>query len=152
MSGTISGINSNGSMRIHTRANQARTSANDTFQQQFKKGLGQGIGLTNSALRQVAQPIPGSAALSASLNDAARSLNGPSSLGGLSSGGGSGGISSTSALDGDMGSLQDEMLRNNQDMLEQQVRVSKITTEYSTRSYILKAMFDALKTIGSNIR
>lgn len=142
---SISSFGQNGSLRIHSRANQPRTSSNKSFQEQFRSGLGSGINLTNSALRQVAKPIPGSAALSASLSDAARSLAGPSSVDGASN-------ISVNASEGDMGSLQSEMLRNNQDMLEQQVQVSRITTEYSTRSYILKAMFDALKTIGSNIR
>lgn len=145
MSTINNGFNSNGSLRINTRATQPKTSSNRTFQEQFRSGLKSGIDLTNSALRQVAKPIPGSAALSSTLSDAARSLSGGSKLDNTSS-------LSANPIDGDMGSLQDEMLRNNQDMLEQQMRVSQITTSYSTRSYILKAMFDTLKSIGSNIR
>jgi hypothetical protein len=144
---SINSIGSNGSLRIHTRASQPRSSSNETFQEQFRSGIKNGIDLTNSALRQVAKPIPGSAALSASLSDAARNLGGASKLDTSISAN-----SASSTLDGDPASLQDEMLRNNQDMLEQQMRVSQITTSFSTRSYILKAMFDALKTIGSNIR
>lgn len=149
MANLINGISKSGSLRVHTRATQPRSSSNQTFQEQFRSGLKSGIDLTNSALRQVGKPIPGSAALSATLSDAARSLSSGSRLDGSL---GATNVSTSTATDGDMGSLQDEMLRNNQDMLEQQMRVSQITTSYSTRSYILKAMFDALKTIGSNIR
>ena len=145
---TINAIGSSGSLRIHTRASERRTSSNKTFQEQFRSGIGGGLDVVNSALRHVAKPIPGSAALSASLSDAARNLSGASRLDGGDVSASLGGTS----LDADPASLQDEMLRTNQDMLEKQMRVSQITTTYSTRSYILKAMFDALKTIGSNIR
>jgi hypothetical protein len=144
MSARISPTNSNGSLRLNTRASQMRTSSNQTFQEQFRMGLKNGIDLTNSALRQVAKPIPGSAALSNALSDASRNLSIASRLDAAPS--------ATSPLDGGINSLQDDMIKNNQDMLEKQMQVSQITTSYSTRSYILKAMFDALKTIGSNIR
>lgn len=146
MTNLINGISTNGSMRINTRASQPRTSSNKTFQEQFRSGLKNGIELSNNTLKAVGRPIPGSAALSATLSDAARSLAGASKLDGIST------DLANASVDGDINSLQDEMLRNNQDMLEQQLRVSQITTNYSTRSYIMKAMFDALKTIGSNIR
>ena len=142
---SFNSIGTNGSLRIHTRANQLRTSSNHTFHEKIRHGVGSGINFANSALQRVGARVPGTPALSATLSDAARSLSGPSSVDGISSG-----VNATS--DGDMGTLQSEMLRNNQEMLEQQVQVSRITTEYSTRSYILKAMFDSLKTIGSNIR
>lgn len=137
---------SNGSLRVHTRASQPRTSSNRSFQDQFRGGLRAGVDLTNSAVRQVLRPIPGSAALSASLSDAAANLGGASRLDGAAA------ANTNAAIDGDMNSLQDEMVKNNHEMLEQQLKVSQITTSYSTRSYIVKAMFDALKTIGSNIR
>jgi hypothetical protein len=148
MPSSVNRINSNGSLRIHTRATQPRTSSNRTFQEQFRSGLKDSIDLTSSALKQVAKPILGSAALSATFSDAARNLNVGNKLDSLTS---ASALTSPN-LDGDMNSLQDDMVRNNQDMLEQQMRVSQITTSFSTRSYILKAMFDALKTIGSNIR
>lgn|GEM_PF-2415857 len=137
---------SNGALRIHTRASQPRTSSNLSFQDQFRGGLRAGVDLTNSAVKQVLRPIPGSAALSASLSDAAANLGSASKLDASSA------ANSNVSLDGDMNSLQDEMVKNNHEMLEQQLRVSQITTSYSTRSYTIKAMFDALKTIGSNIR
>lgn len=142
----INSMGSNGSLRIHPRTNQFRTSFNKTFQEQFRGGVASGVNLTSSALKQVGGYIPGTAALSATLSGAARSMSGPSSVDGIAS------SSLNTSADSDMGSLQSEMMRNNQEMLEQQVQVSRITTEYSTRSYILKAMFDSLKTIGSNIR
>jgi hypothetical protein len=136
-----------GSVRINTTTSQPRTSSNNTFQEHFRSGIGSGLNLANSALKQIAKPIPGGAALSASLSDAARSLSINNKFeGGLSA------SSANIAPDSDPASLQDEMLRTNEDMLEQQMRVAQITTSYSTRSYILKALFDALKTIGSNIR
>lgn len=141
----LSGIGSTGSVRINTRSTQPRTSSNRTFQEQFRGGLKGGVDMTNNALRYVGKSIPGTAALSATLSDAARNLGSGSRLDSMGSVAGS-------VSDGDSGSLQDEMLRNNHEMLEQQMRISQITTSYSTRSYILKAMFDALKTIGSNIR
>lgn len=142
---TINTIGSNGSLRIHTRASERRTSSNKTFQEQFRSGLGSGIDLANSALRQVAKPIPGSAALSASLSDAARNLSSSSKL---SSSMNSSGVSS----DSDPSSLQDEMVRNNQDLLEQQLQVSQATTSFTIRSQLIRAYFEASKTIGSNIR
>jgi hypothetical protein len=142
---TISGSNSFGSLRIHTRASQPRTSSNHTFQEQFRHGLKSGVDLTNSALRQVAKPIPGSAALSATLSDAARNLSEGNKLdGGLSNGAING--------DGDMSSLQEDMARNNQELLTQQIRVAYETTTSTTKSNMVKAIFDALKSIGSNIR
>lgn len=142
----VNGTSSNGSLRVHTRASQPRTSSNQTFQEKFRSGLGSGINLTNSALRQVAKPMPGSAALSATLSDAARNLTGASKLDG------SGSAMTNASVDGDMGTLQDEMLRNNQDMLEQQMRVAQITTAYSVKTNTLKAHTDTAKTIISNIR
>lgn len=139
-----------GGIRVNTRANTPRTSSNSSFRESMKSGMASGVSVANSALRQVTKPIPGGPALSATINDAARNLAAPSSLSGSSSANGP--DLGTNAADADIGSLQSEMLRNNQDMLEQQLRVSQITTDYSTRSYILKAMFDSLKTIGSNIR
>lgn len=141
----ISRLNANGSLRIHTSASQPRTSSNRTFQEQFRGGLGQSIDLTSSALRQIAKPIPGSAALSASLSDAARSLAGSSRLD-------SSGNVAHAATNGDMDSLQNEMVRNNQELLEQQVRVGQITTTAQVQSNTVKAYFDAAKGIGSNIR
>lgn len=138
------GINSS-ALRMNTKASQPRTSSNRSFQDQFRSGLRGGIDLGNSAIRQVIRPLPGSAALSASLSQAAASLDGASGLNSNLDVG-------AANLDGSTNSLQDEMLKNNQEMLEQQMRVSQITTSFSTRSYIVKAMFDALKTIGSNIR
>jgi len=138
-------ISGAGSLRLNTGISKQRTSSNGSFQDHFRGGMRTGINLANNAVRQVLRPLPGSAALSASLSDAAANLNTSSRLDGASS-------TTGATLDGDMGSLQNEMVANNEQMLEQQLRVSQITTSYSTRSYILKAMFDALKTIGSNIR
>jgi hypothetical protein len=135
----------NRSLRLHTRASQSRTSSNQSFQEKFRSGLGTGVNLTNNAMRQILRPIPGSAALTASLSDAAASLNAPSSIGHINS-------ASSTSLDGDNGALQDEMLKNNNDLLETQMRVLHMTTSINTRSHILKAMYDTLKTIGSNIR
>ena len=145
MPGMLNGLSSNGSMRINTRLAQPKTSSNRTFQEQFRAGLKNGVDVTNSAFRQVAKPIPGSAALSATISDAARNLSGASKLEDLNS------IATAPAGDGDINSLQDEMLRNNQDMLEQQMRVSLMTTTFTTRSNTIKAWFDALRQIGSNI-
>lgn len=136
----------NGSLRVHTRASQLVTSSNQSFQKHLRNGLGTGVSLTNNAVRQVLRPIPGSAALSASLSDAASSLNSSSSLSGINT------LSSGSGIDGDSGSLQDELLKNNNEMLETQMRVLHATTSINTRSNIVKAMYDTLKTIGSNIR
>ncbi len=149
MPNTISNSPASGSLRIHTKASQPRTSSNQSFQDKFRSGLRSGVDLTNSAVRQVVRPIPGSAALSASLSDAAMSLDGPSKLNSLGS---SSIASSSTSPDGDINSLQDEMVKRNQDMLEQQMRVSQITTFYNAKSNLLKALFDVLKTIGSNIR
>lgn len=137
-----------GSLRMNTRASQPRSSSNQSFQEKFRSGLKTGIDVTNSAVRHVARPIPGSAALSASLSDAARSLGGPSSMGGASASLGGGSVGGTD----DMGSLQDEMLKSNNDMLDKQLQVSQFVTSVTTRSYLIKSYFDALKTIGSNIR
>lgn len=139
---------SNGSIRINTRASQPRTSSNSSFQDKFRAGLSTGVNATNSALQHVIRPIPGSAALTATLSNAAANLNSPSSLNNTSAGGAPG----TLSLDGDMGSLQDEMLRSNNEMLDTQMRVLHATTSINTRSHIVKAMYDTLKTIGSNIR
>jgi hypothetical protein len=147
MSNTISNSPASGSLRIHTKASQPRTSSNQSFQDKFRSGLRSGIDLTNSAVRQVVRPIPGSAALSASLSDAASNLDGSSRLSSVAST-----SASSSSLDGDVNSLQDEMVKKNHDMLEQQMRVSQITTLYNMESNLIKAMFDVLKTIGSNIR
>lgn len=135
-----------GSLRVNTSTSQPRTSSNYTFQEHFKNGISGGLNLANSALKQIAKPIPGSAALSASLSDAARSLSIDNNKFDNSV------ASNNISLDSDPSSLQDEMLRTNEDMLQQQMRVAQITTSYSTRSYIMKALFDALKTIGANIR
>ena len=137
-----------GSLRMNTRASQPRSSSNQSFQEKFRSGLKTGIDVTNSAVRQVARPIPGSAALSASLSDAARSLGGPSSMGGAGSSLGGGALQGSD----EMGSLQDEMLKSNNDMLDKQLQVSQFVTSVTTRSYLIKSYFDALKTIGSNIR
>src|SRR5579871_1246875 len=135
----VNGLSSNGSLRINTRSTQTRTSSNQTFQEQFRLGLKNGIDLTNNAFQKVATPIVGSAALSATLSDAARSLTGK--VGGLES---SSSPLASNPGDGDIKSLEAEMQLHNQEMLEEQMRISQITTSYSTRSYILKAMFDAL--------
>ena len=141
----------NGSVRVNTRASQPRSSSNQSFQDQFRSGLKTGIDLTNSAVRQIARPIPGSAAVSASLSEAARSLGAPSSVsGGLASS--LGGITGTSASPDDMGSLQDEMYKNNNDLLDKQLRISLETTTMTTKSNLMKADFDSAKTIGSNLR
>lgn len=132
-----------GSFRVNTRTAQPRSSSNKTFQEQFRSGLGNGLDVANSAFKMLTKPIPGAASLSATLSNAARGLAGPSGLGEPLS---------NSLIDPDGNSLQGEVLKNNQDLLEQQLRVSQITTSFSTRSNILKALFDTLKTIGSNIR
>jgi hypothetical protein len=134
-----------GSFRLNTRTAQPRTSSNKTFQEQFRGGLKSGIDISNSAFRQITRPIPGASSLSASISQAAQNLSGPSSL--------DGGTELANAIvDGDAGSLQGEVLKNNQDMLEQQLKISQITTMFSTRSNILRTVFETLKTIGSNIR
>lgn len=143
----INSLRGNGSLRVHTRANQPRTSSNKTFQDQFRGGLRSGVDLTNSALRQVGKPIPGSAALSASLSDAAQSLSQPSSLDGSGKG-----LSSSASVNGDMDSLQNEMVRNNQELLEQQVKVSHMSTVYNAQSNLIKAYHDAQKNIAANLR
>jgi hypothetical protein len=141
----INGISSRGSLRINPRETQPRTSSNATFQEQFRSGFKNGIDVGNSALRQVAKPIAGMPALSAAINDVARNLTKTPGLENAS-------ISSNSLLDGDITSLEDTMRINNEDLLLKQMRVAEITTSYSTRSNILKAFFDALKVIGTNIR
>ena len=152
-------INHGNSVRVHTRASQPRTSSNLSFQEQFRSGLKTGIDLTNSAVRQIARPIPGSAAISASLSDAARSLAGPSSVGGPNMNISSGVASVSGGLGGgggsgpdDMGSLQDEMFKNNNDLLDKQLQVSQFTTTVMAKSNLMKAYFDALKAIGANLR
>lgn len=149
MANSIDNIINHGSVRVNTRASQPRSSSNQSFQDQFRSGLKTGIDLSNSAVRQIARPIPGSAAISASLSEAARGLAGPSSVSGGLSGalGGSGGAASD-----DMGSLQDEMYKNNNDLLDKQLRISLETTTMTTKSNLMKAYFDAAKTIGSNLR
>lgn len=142
----VNGFNPNGNLRINKGVSQPRTSSNQTFQEKFRAGMKNGIDLTNSALRQVTKPIPGSAALSATLSDAAKNLGGSSRLDG-----GTAGLA-TATADGDMGALQDAMARKNEDLLAQQMRVSMETTTYTTQSNILKAYFDASRAIGSNIR
>jgi len=139
---------------VNTRASQPRSSSNQSFQDQFRSGLKTGIDLTNSAVRQIARPIPGSAAVSASLSEAARSLGAPSSVsGGLASSlGGITGTNSVGTGTDDMGSLQDEMYKNNNDLLDKQLRISLETTTMTTKSNLMKAYFDAAKTIGSNLR
>lgn len=135
-----------GSIRVNTRASQPRTSSNQSFQEKFRSSVGAGLNLTNNAMARVLRPLPGSAALTASLSDAASSLSSSSSLSGMNN-------DLTSRLqDNDTGSLQDEMLKNNNDLLETQMRVLHATTAMNTRSHIVKAMYDTLKTIGSNIR
>lgn len=160
MSNSIDNQINHGSVRVNTRASQPRSSSNLSFQDQFRSGLKTGIDLTNSAVRQIARPIPGSAAVSASLSEAARSLGGPSSVSGLSGSvggslgsslGGSAGSGMGSGSD-DMGSLQDEMYKNNNDLLDKQLRISLETTTMTTKSNLMKAYFDAAKTIGSNLR
>jgi hypothetical protein len=105
----------------------------------MRSGLKTSIDMTNNAIRPLIRPIPGSAALTASLSDAARSLGSSQLDGGTIAG-------------DDMGSLQEEMLKNNNDMLDKQLQVSQFVTSVTTRSYLIKAYFDALKTIGSNLR
>jgi len=150
MANSIDNIINHGSVRVNTRASQPRSSSNQSFQDQFRSGLKTGMDLTNGAVRQIAGPIPGSAAISASLSEAARGLAGPSSVsGGLS---GSLGSSGASGASDDMGSLQDEMYKNNNDLLDKQLRISLETTTMTTKSNLMKAYFDAAKTIGSNLR
>jgi hypothetical protein len=138
-------INSNGSLRINTSTSQPRTSSNRTSPEQFRNVISQGIDVTGTALRHIAKPIPGSAALSASLNDAARSLAGSSRLE-------SSGAGTPAATSGDMDSLTNEMARNNQELIEQQIRVGQITTDAQVKTNSWKAYFDTAKNIGSNIR
>lgn len=147
MSNTINNNPASGSLRVHTKASQPRTSSNQSFQDKFRSGLRSGIDLTNTAAKQVIRPIPGSAALSASLSSAASSLDGGSRLSTVSPS-----SSGAPSIDGDINSLQDEMVRKNHDMLEQQMKISHITTVYNMESNLIKAMFDVLKTIGSNVR
>lgn len=136
----------NGSLRVHTRASQLPTSSNQSFQKHLRNGLGTGVNLTNTAVRRALGPIPGSAALSASLSEAASTLSSSSSLGGINASSGGSGV------DADSSTLQDELLKNNNEMLETQMRVLHATTSINTQSNIVKAMYDTLKTIGSNIR
>jgi hypothetical protein len=130
---------------MNTRATQPRTSSNATFQEQFRNGLKSGIDVTNNALRQVAKPIAGMPAMSAAISDVARNLTPTSSLD-------SSALTQNGLIDGDINSLEDTMRINNEELLLKQMRVAEITTSYSTRSNILKAFFDALKAIGTNIR
>lgn len=60
-------------------------------------------------------------------------------------------LSSDFVKDSESSFLPSQIHKNNQ-LLEEQLRVSQLTTTFSTRSNILKALFDTLKTIGSNIR
>jgi hypothetical protein len=151
MGDSINNQVNHGSVRVNTRASQPRSSSNADFPELLRQGLKQGLDVTHTAVRHVTRPIPGSAAISASISEAARSLGGPSGLSGSSSlaSGSVGGFGSGSD---DMGSLQDEMLKNNNDMLDKQLQVSQYVTGVTTRSYLIKAYFDALKTIGSNLR
>ncbi|MCA9507353.1 MAG: hypothetical protein KC505_02900 [Myxococcales bacterium] len=145
---SINNSSAGGSLRVHTKASQPRTSSNLSFQDKFRSGLRSGIDFGNNAIRQVIRPIPGSAALSASISDAASALGSASRLGG----GHSSASPGVPPIDGDIDSLQDEMVRKNHDMLEQQMKISHITTVYNMESNLIKAMFDVLKTIGSNVR
>ncbi len=137
---------SGGHLRINTRAMEKKTSSNQSFNEQIRSGIREGLGLGSSAIRQVASRIPGGAQLSASLSEAANKLSPSSSLGFSPEAGGD------DLLDMGATGSQDDLVKNNKDMLDKQMKVSQITTSFSTKSYILKALFDSLKTIGANIR
>lgn len=137
---------SNGSLRVNTRAMEKKTSSNQSFNEQLRLGIKDGLGLANNALRQVATRIPGGAQLSASLSETAHKLSPSNSLGLMAEGN-----DDFLPTNGNAG-LQDDLVKNNKEMLEKQMKVSQITTSFSTKSYILKAFFDSLKTIGANIR
>ncbi len=149
MTRTINSTPPSGSLRMHTKASQPRTSSNATFKELFGAGLKTGVQASGTALGHMIRPIPGGAALAASINDAALSLDSRSSGPGLAN---SSAMSAGLSGDSDTNSLQDDLVRKNQDMLDQQMRVAHITTIYNAKSNLIKALFDVLKTIGSNIR
>lgn len=139
-------IGLNGSLRINSGLSQLRTSSNQSFQEQFRSGIKSGVELTSSALGHVAKPIPGMAALSASLSDAARSLSTNNKLdSGISS-------SNPSTMNGETNLLEDEMVKNGQDLLREQMRVAQITTELQVKSNLVKSWTDTSKRIGENMR
>lgn len=137
---------SNGSMRINTSASSARTSSNKSFNDQFRSGLKSSVDLGNNMVGKLGRNIPGGAMLSASLSDASRNLGGPSSLSGVVD------SPQTGTLDASGEPLESQMKKENHNYLEQQMRISRMSTAFSTQSNIMKVMFDTLKTIGSNIR
>jgi hypothetical protein len=141
----IDRVNPNGSLRIHTNSTRPRTSSNRTFQEQFKDGLKNGISLTDSALRQVTKPIPGSAALTASLSNAANNLNTGSKLDGSNP-------SLPNTPGSDINSLEEEFVHTNQELLDKQIRLAQITTVYTTESNLVKTYFDTERNIIQNMR
>jgi hypothetical protein len=152
----------NGALKIRTNRTNERSSSNQSFNEKFRAGLKTGVDVGNTAVRNVLRPIPGSAVLSSSLSSAAASLGGPSSLSGLSNdmapsiGGALGGMNNASGalggVNGDIGSLQDEMVKNNNDLIEKQWAISQISTFFTTQTNMIKNLFETLKAIASNIR
>jgi hypothetical protein len=143
-------ISPNTSHRVNSRLSEGRSSSNRTFNERFSSGFGNGINAVNNAVSTLVRPLPGGANLSASMSDAARNLSG-SSLASTSSDA-SGNLVTDAALDGDMGNLQSALMKDNQDLLKEQVKVAHVTTAFTAQSNIVKAYHDLGKNIGQNIR
>lgn len=152
MTHTINTTPPSGALRMHMKTSQPKTSTNSTFQQQFGKGLKVGVQAGSNAVGNIIRPLPGGAALAASVSDMASNLDNSRIGGGLNPSSSVGGGVGSLSTDGDTNGLQDDLVKRNQDMLDQQMRVSHITTIYNAKSNLIKALFDVLKTIGSNIR
>jgi hypothetical protein len=142
---------SSGSIRLETSSARPRTSSNLNGTEPFRIGIGNASNLASSVVRNTMPRVPGTAALSASLSEAAGNLHGHSglsasaTLGGQSAGVGAG-------IDGDLGSLQEQMFRNNEQLFAQQLSVSLETNRVTAQSAVAKAWSDAQKSIVANIK
>lgn len=150
----------NGSLRINSRATQGRSSSNLAFKDSFRAGIKNGIEVTNSAIKQFGPALPGSAALTASLSDAARQLNSGSRLDGVAGAaagavvGGTVSGASVGPIAGetDFASMQEQMSASNREMLAMQYQMAEESNKFTTASNVIKVRSDTNKTIGSNIR
>lgn len=143
---SITGNNNATNLRLNTNASYPRrTSSNTSFNEKLRAGLKSGIDLTGSALRHIAQPIPGSAVLSSSISETAKNLS-TSSLGFNNA------SNIPESVNGDINSLQDDMHKRNQEMLAQQIRVSQETTSQNAKSNLIRAYYDTGKAIAQNLK
>ncbi len=144
---TINGkIGSSFGHRVSTRTSEPRTSSNRSFNEQVRTAMGNSINLVGKGVNSLVSPIPGAAILSASLSSAATNLTGSNTLHSSNVGG------TFTSADGDPASLQNKMIEDNNELLRKQMEVAQITTRYTAESNTIKALHDAQKNIGSNIR